>query len=130
MIRRGDTGYLSEIRRSLYVSVVSDILDDLGYRGQATAARIRPLDENLVLLGYARTGLYRDVYHVAAGENPYELEMALVDDLKPNDVPVFACGCSGRIAPWGELLSTAASARGATGCLTDGLVRDIRVIRE
>ena len=130
MIRKGDAGYLPEIRGNLYVSVVSDILDELGYRDQATNARIRPLDENLVLLGYARTGLYRDVYHVAPGENPYELEMALVDDLKPNDVPVFACGFSGRIAPWGELLSTAAGARGATGCLTDGLVRDIRAIRE
>jgi 4-hydroxy-4-methyl-2-oxoglutarate aldolase len=36
---------------------------------------------------------------------------------------------SGRIAPWGELLSTAARARGAAGCLTDGLVRDTRAIR-
>lgn len=37
---------------------------------------------------------------------------------------------SGRIAPWGELLSTAARARGATGCLTDGLVRDTKAIRK
>jgi 4-hydroxy-4-methyl-2-oxoglutarate aldolase len=37
---------------------------------------------------------------------------------------------SGRIAPWGELLSTAARARGAAGCLTDGLVRDTRAIRK
>ncbi|MEZ5859754.1 MAG: RraA family protein, partial [Geminicoccaceae bacterium] len=34
-----------------------------------------------------------------------------------------------RIAPWGELLSTAASYRGAAGCVTDGLVRDVRQIR-
>ena len=130
MIRRGDADYLSEIRRHLYVSVVSDILDELGYRDQAMASRIRPLDEGLVLLGYARTGLYRDVYHVAPGENPYELEMAVIDDLKPDEVPVFACGLSGRIAPWGELLSVASCARGAAGCVTDGLVRDVRAIRE
>jgi regulator of RNase E activity RraA len=84
----------------------------------------------MLLLGYARTGLYHDVYEVVEGENPYELEIALVDDLKPGEVPVLACGASGRIAPWGELLSTAAKARGATGCVTDGLVRDIRIIRE
>jgi regulator of RNase E activity RraA len=130
MATRGSADYLSKIRSRLYVSVVSDILDELGYRDQAAASRIRPLDESTVLLGYARTGSYRDVYHVVLGENPYELEMALIDDLKANEVPVFACGSSGRIAPWGELLSTAAKARGAAGCMMDGLVRDIRAIRE
>jgi regulator of RNase E activity RraA len=55
----------------------------------------------------------------------------LVDDLKPGDVAVFACdGPTDRIAPWGELLSTAAKARGAVGCVTDGLVRDVRHIRK
>ena len=53
----------------------------------------------------------------------------LVDDLGPHEVAVFGCGGSTRIAPWGELLSTAARARGAAGCLTDGYVRDIRAIR-
>jgi regulator of RNase E activity RraA len=70
-----------------------------------------------------------DVYDAPPGENPYELEIRLVDDLKPGEVPVFACGASGRIAPWGELLSTACRARGAAGCVTDGLVRDVRAIR-
>jgi regulator of RNase E activity RraA len=44
-------------------------------------------------------------------------------------VAVFGCGRSGRIAPWGELLTTASLARGAHGCVTDGLVRDINAIR-
>ena len=42
---------------------------------------------------------------------------------------MLGCGTSGRIAPWGELLSTACIARGATGCVTDGLVRDVKAIR-
>jgi len=59
------------------------------------------------------------------------VEIALVDDLKPGDVVVLACnGPTDRIAPWGELLSTAATARGAAGCVIDGLVRDVRQIRE
>ena len=43
---------------------------------------------------------------------------------------MFSCGKTGRIAPWGELLSTASHVRGAAGALMDGLVRDIRAIRE
>jgi regulator of RNase E activity RraA len=120
---------LALARRKLFVSVVSDTLDGLGYRDQAMTSNIRPLDDSLVMLGRARTGIYREVYHVAAGENPYELEIALIDDLKPGEVAVLACGGSPRIAPWGELLSTASKARKAAGCVTDGLTRDIRAIR-
>jgi regulator of RNase E activity RraA len=130
MFQRSDDRFLAEIRSRLYVSVVSDVLDSLGHTEQAMAARIRPLDDALVLVGYARTGVYNDVYHVVKGENPYELEIALIDDLSRDEVPVFACGASGRIAPWGELLSTAARARAAAGCVTDGLVRDVRAIRD
>jgi 4-hydroxy-4-methyl-2-oxoglutarate aldolase len=81
------------------------------------------------MVGRARTGAYREVYGVVAGDNPYALEIALVDDLRAGDIAVLGCGGSTRIAPWGELLSTAARARGAAGCLTDGFVRDIKPIR-
>jgi regulator of RNase E activity RraA len=63
------------------------------------------------------------------GENPYALEIKLIDSLAPGDLPVFACGKTGRIGPWGGLLSTAAMVRGAAGAVMDGLVRDIREIR-
>jgi 4-hydroxy-4-methyl-2-oxoglutarate aldolase len=120
---------LALLRQHLFTAVLSDCLDAAGYRNQAMHARIRPLDESLVLCGRARTALYMDVYDAPAGENPYELEIQLVDDLKADEVPVFACGASGRIAPWGELLSTAARARGAAGVVMDGLTRDVRAIR-
>ena len=42
---------------------------------------------------------------------------------------MYACGNPMRIAPWGELLSTAARARGAAGALMDGCTRDIKAIR-
>lgn len=117
--------------RDLSAAVLSDVMDALGLRNQAMQPFVRPLDENLVLAGRARTGLYMLAYEAREGENPYEVEIALVDDLKPGDVPVLACnGPTQRIAPWGELLSTAAQARGAAGCITDGLVRDVRQIRE
>jgi regulator of RNase E activity RraA len=117
--------------RTLSAAVVSDVMDSLGLRDRAMKPFVRPLDESQVLVGGARTGLYMPVYQVREGENPYEVEIALVDDLKPGDVPVLACGGpTDRIAPWGELLSTASRARGAAGCVTDGLVRDVRQIRQ
>src|SRR5688572_26645820 len=121
--------FLESLRTRLFTAVLSDCLDAAGYRDQALAACIRPLDDSLVLCGRARTGLYGDVYEAREGENPYELEIQLIDDLQPGEVPVFACGTSGRIAPWGELLSTAAHARGAAGAVMDGLTRDVRAIR-
>jgi 4-hydroxy-4-methyl-2-oxoglutarate aldolase len=121
---------LDHLRSVLYTAVLSDTLDSLGRMEQAMRPFVRPLDDGLVLFGRARTGRYELVDHVQPGENPYEIEIALVDDLKPGEVAVFACdGPTERIAPWGELLTTAARARGAVGCVTDGLVRDVRHIR-
>lgn len=120
----------SELLKTLYTAVLSDVMDDMGLPKQAMRPFVRPLDESLSFVGRARTALYTNAYSVAEGENPYELEIKLVDDLKPGDVAVIACdGPTDRMAPWGELLSTASVARGAAGCVTDGLVRDVRHIR-
>jgi 4-hydroxy-4-methyl-2-oxoglutarate aldolase len=122
---------MKALKDVLYSAVLSDVLDDFGRRHQAMRPFIRPLDEELPLFGRARTGNYMNTYSVSEGDNPYDIEIALVDDLKPGAVAVFGCdGPTIRIAPWGELLSTAARCRGAVGCVTDGLVRDIRAIRK
>jgi 4-hydroxy-4-methyl-2-oxoglutarate aldolase len=121
----------SDLLETLYTAVLSDVMDEMGYPNQALRPFMRPLDDTISFVGRARTGLYAETYSVLDGENPYELEIRLVDDLKAGDVAVFACGGpTDRIAPWGELLTTAAMARGAAGCVTDGLVRDVRHIRK
>jgi 4-hydroxy-4-methyl-2-oxoglutarate aldolase len=121
----------TEALHALSAAVLSDVMDGLGLTGQAMKPFVRPLDEQLVLTGRARTGLYMPVYSVRKGENPYEIEIALVDDLKPGEVAVLACGGpTERIAPWDELLSTACVARKAAGCVTDGQVRDVKQIRD
>lgn len=120
---------LSELRERLFVSVLSDCLDAVGVTDRALPARIRPLDDTLVMVGRARTALFMEVWEHEAGTNPYALEIALVDSLRPDEIPVFACANPARVAPWGELLSTAARARGAAGALMDGCTRDVRAIR-
>jgi 4-hydroxy-4-methyl-2-oxoglutarate aldolase len=119
------------LKTKLYSAVLSDVLDQLGYPRQALKPFVRPLDEVSILCGFARTGLYMKRYHFPEGRNPYALEMDLIDSLKPGQIAVLGCdGPTDRIAPWGELLTTASMARGAVGCLMDGLVRDVRRIRE
>jgi 4-hydroxy-4-methyl-2-oxoglutarate aldolase len=119
-----------DLKARLHSPVLSDALDAIGLGNQALDPSIRPLDESLVLTGRVRTGRYMEVFHVEAGENPYELEMKLVDDLRPGDVALLCCSGSKRITPWGELLTTASIARGAAGCVTDGMVRDTRTIQQ
>ncbi|TCR62178.1 RraA family protein [Bosea sp. BK604] len=122
---------LDALKSRLYSAVLSDVLDQLGYPNQAVKPFVRPLDDASILCGFARTGLYMKRYHFPEGHNPYALEMDLIDSLKPGEVAVLACdGPTDRIAPWGELLTTASKVRGSAGCLTDGLVRDVRRIRE
>jgi 4-hydroxy-4-methyl-2-oxoglutarate aldolase len=121
---------LPDIRRALFASVLSDCLDSVGCMEQALPARIRPLDEASVMVGRARTAQFMEVDAHDPGTNPYELEIALVDSLKQDEIPVFACSNPARIAPWGELLSTAAQVRGAAGALMDGATRDVKAIRQ
>ncbi|MDD5264715.1 MAG: RraA family protein [Candidatus Bipolaricaulis sp.] len=112
----------------LYVAAVCDILDELGYRNQAMHQRLRPLDpENCTFIGPARTVHWMAMEYVVE-DDPYGLELAVMDDLKPGEVPVHNTDYGGTNAPWGELMSTAAVMRGAVGCVCDSQIRDCRKI--
>jgi regulator of RNase E activity RraA len=116
------------IEHTLYTAVVSDALDELGSVNQAMREYLRPLRSESCFAGRARTVSCVDVYHAAP--NPYEKEIEALDSVLPDEIVVVATGQSKRNAPWGELLSTAARARGARGAVIDGLVRDVRKIME
>jgi 4-hydroxy-4-methyl-2-oxoglutarate aldolase len=125
---KANDSLLELLRSKLYTSVVSDVLDRQGLLDQAMAARIRPIEPGMRLVGKAHTVLSADVYQ--RPENPYIKEIGAVDALKPGDVMVAATNGSERTCLWGDLLSTAARARGATGCLIDGHTRDVKRILE
>ena len=124
-----EAALLDRARRRLYSAALADALDEHGVHRSALPSTIRPLDEGLVLCGFARTGLYARIYHDAPALDVYEHEIALVDDLRPGEVVVLACDGNRMIAPWGELLTTRARVLGAAGLVTDGAVRDVRAIR-
>ena len=123
-----DIKRIQDARRGLYSGVISDTLDALGHPNQALPPNIRPLDRGMVMCGYARTGQYIGLAEYDPREDPYELEIALVDDLDAGDIAVLGCFQLPQVVPWGELLTTAGMTRGAVGCLTDGLARDSRQI--
>jgi 4-hydroxy-4-methyl-2-oxoglutarate aldolase len=115
------------LRDELYVAVVSDVLDAGGLLEQAMDARLRPLAPGMRLVGRAHTVMTADVY--VRPEEPYGPEIEAVDALRPGDVMVASTSRSERTCFWGELLSTAAVARGASGCAIDGHTRDaLRII--
>jgi regulator of RNase E activity RraA len=119
-----DKELFSWIREHLYVAAVCDILDELGYRNQAMHQRLRPLDENCcTIVGRARTIRWMETDYVLT-ENPYGCEIEAMDSLRENDVVVHSTDPGGTNAPWGELMSTVAKVRGATGCICDSQIRD------
>lgn len=52
------------MEQRLYTAVCCDVMDDLGYRNQAMHHNIRPLDDNVKVIGRAKTILAVDVYEV------------------------------------------------------------------
>ena len=121
---------ISKVKSYLYSAVISDTLDSLELFDRVLSPGILPIDDNSVLCGWARVGLYLPIYHDDETVHVYEHELKLIDNLKPDEVPVLICHGLKKIAPWGELLSTRAMFLKAAGCLTDGSVRDVRLIRE
>jgi regulator of RNase E activity RraA len=80
----------------------------------------------MFLVGRAMPVLEADVFDE---KNPYGLMFDALDDLKPGEMYV-ATGGVAPYAMWGELMSTAARARGATGALLNGYIRDTKGIME
>jgi len=114
------------MRDKLGAAVISDILDSLGAREQAMSAEIRPIYQGAIVVGRAYTALTADIYKII--DDPYKGEIEAVDSLKPNDIMVVCTNRSTRTCFWGELLSTAARARGARGIVIDGYTRDVAQI--
>jgi len=128
MTSSNDSSLFVQMRDNLYTAVISDSLDDLGYRNQAMNERLRPINQDHVLVGRAKTVLCVDVYHIH--ENSYDKEIAAIDSVQPGEVVVAATNRSVRNGMWGELLSTASKMRGASGAVIDGLARDTKMIQK
>jgi regulator of RNase E activity RraA len=114
------------IQQQLHVAAVCDILDTLGYRSQAMHHRLRPLLPDIRRCGFvgrARTVRWMETDYIVE-DDPYGLEIDVMDALRPGDVLVHSTDHSGTNAPWGELMTTLAKRNGAVGCVCDSQIRD------
>ena len=112
--------------RPIYTALAADIMDAMGHREQPLDHPVRPSPNSTSFGGPAVT---LDAYqHDEPHPDPYGKIFAAYDLMNRGDIVVVATNgevCSGL---WGELLATAAVARGVNAVVTDGLVRDVRLM--
>lgn len=119
---------LALIREKLNSSLLSDVLDGMGIRNQCMSQGVRPAYPGATVVGWTHTMLMVDQHEPE--QDTFKLQLEGIDSLKGDDLMVVASNGSTSAALWGELLSTAARCRGATGAVIDGLARDVRQIEE
>lgn len=113
---------------SVHAAAIADILDELGLRRQTLSPEIQPLAPDTRIFGRAMTVLATSTW--TKPEDPYRKELEAVDALQAGDVFVATVLGPETCGFWGELLTTAALANGATGAVIDGHTRDSGAIRE
>jgi 4-hydroxy-4-methyl-2-oxoglutarate aldolase len=118
-----------EALAGLYTGAVADIMDELGLREQCLPADIRPLADGMRVAGpvFPVRGRAR---HYDDGNDPRYRQMDMLDAIFPGCVLVMEPGDENRAAHWGELMSTTAMAKGATGAVIAGGLRDSPQILE
>ena len=117
-----DTDRFATIRETLFTAVVGDVMDSLGLLQQFLPPEIRPLRDDMIVVGRAMPVLEHDL----TGDRPvkpFGLMLEALDNLKPGEVYI-AGGGAGPYAMWGELMSTRARVLDASGAVLDGFSRD------
>ncbi|RMF76130.1 MAG: RraA family protein [Chloroflexi bacterium] len=128
---QSDDELFAMTRQHLFTAVVGDVMDKLGLLHQFLPPQIRPIRDDMIVLGRAMTVLEADVYEEQSSgsaanpamSKPFGLMLEALDDLKRNEV--YLCtGGSPVYSTWGELMSTRAQYLGAAGAVLDGYLRD------
>ncbi len=133
---KSDEELFALARRELFTSVVGDVMDKMGLRQQFLPPRIRPLRDDMVVIGRAMPVLEADVFDEKTEgtmnplmTKPFGHMLEALDDLKQNEVYICT-GSSPRYALWGELMSIRSLKLGAAGAVLDGYSRDTRAIHQ
>lgn len=121
--------FLNQIKGNLNTAVVGDIMDQLGFQNQFLTPKIKPLRDDMIVVGRAMPVLETDTLdNTSTSSNamlkkPFGLMLEALDQLKENEI--YLCtGGTPTYALWGELMSTRALQCGASGAVLDGYSRD------
>jgi regulator of RNase E activity RraA len=115
------------IRETLYTPVVGDILDAAGYWHQFLPQAVRPLREDMKVVGRAMPVLIADAW--GPRRDPFGRLTEALDQIEPGEI-YLATGGSRNCAAWGEILTATARTRGGAGAVLDGYHRDTRQVLE
>ena len=131
---KSDEDLFGIAERELFTCVVGDVMDRIQLFHQFLPPQIRPLQQDMIVIGRAMPVLSGDVFEEKMegtanqlSAKPFGLMLEALDDLRPNEIYVNT-GSSPRNALWGELMSTRARKLGARGVVVNGYVRDTRAI--
>jgi len=113
----------------------SDLLDGLGFAMAVPADILRPRFVSEVVVGHVITAAYLPERRALSYPQLKEVSVGLMHDTlfsfaKPGDVVVFDARGSEGISLLGGLAAAEARARGISGCIVDGGIRDLDEIRE
>jgi regulator of RNase E activity RraA len=129
-----DKALFQMARKELFTALVGDVLDKLGYVHQFLPQYIKPLSNDMVIIGRAMTVLEADVFQEESGcgynpvmKKPFGLMFEALDSLQVDEVYVCS-GSSHNYALWGGLMSTRAIKLGSAGAIVDGYSRDTNEI--
>jgi 4-hydroxy-4-methyl-2-oxoglutarate aldolase len=109
-----------------YTAVIMDVMDQMNVRVRCMDPAVKPLVPTMSAWGEAVTVYVEAVAEVP--EKPFQLEMEVIDDLKPGQMIIAQCNAPVLSAFWGGLLSNAAVGRKSPGAIMDGGSRDYREI--
>ncbi len=131
---KNDKELFAIAKKELFVALVGDVLDKLGFQHQFLPPTIKPLQNDFVLIGRAMTVLEADVFEEEATssknpimQKPFGIMFEALDDLKEDEVYICS-GSSPNFALWGGLMSTRALKLGAAGAVLHGWSRDTNEI--
>lgn len=122
------------MKKELYVAAVTDVMDNLGLTHQFLPPQIRPLREDMILIGRARTVQEADccgsyIHAMGNKKEPFGLMFEALDSLTENDVYICT-GSSPRYACFGGLMATRAMYCKAAGIVINGYIRDTRELKD
>jgi len=127
-----DKKLLESIKNELFTCVVGDVMDAMGHLHRYLPPHIRPVSENMRMVGRAKTVLEADCagrrVHHEDRDHAFGVMFDALDSIQENEVYICT-GASPNYACWGELMSTAAMQRGAVGAVIEGYSRDTTGIR-